>query len=70
MNQEFEEFLKTFKPEFGNLSHIQVLKQIERLRGKEKLVKEKLQNQAAINKKLEEIKRDESSIMYVLKQNV
>lgn len=68
MNKEFEDFIKTFKPEFGNEKHIRALQAIERIRSKEKLVREKLQNAKAIEKKLKEIERDERNILFLLKQ--
>ena len=56
------------KPEFGNPNHILALEKIERIRSKEKIVKEKLQNNKAIERKLIEIKRDEENILFLLKK--
>lgn len=67
MNKDFEEFIKNFRPEFGNEKHIQALEMITRIRTKESLIKQKLSNQKAIQTKLVEIKRNEQAVMFLLK---
>lgn len=63
---EFQNFIKGFKPEFGNMNHIRVLEMIDRINKKDKLVKEKLKNQAAITRTLKEIANDEKQIIFLI----
>ncbi|MES2408770.1 MAG: hypothetical protein V4509_00535 [Patescibacteria group bacterium] len=66
MNKNFEEQLKSFKPEFGNMKHVQILGMVERLRQKEKLLKNQITLKRTIAKKLKEIEMDERKIIYNL----
>lgn len=67
MTEEFENFIKTIKPEFGNENHLRAMEMIDKLRKKEKLLKEKLKTANAIKKLLREIELDERNIMHLIK---
>lgn len=66
MNQKFEEKLLNFKPQFGNMRHIWIAEAVDKLRKKEKLLKEKLTNQAAIDRTLKEIENIEKHIEFAI----
>lgn len=66
MNKKFEEIIKEIKWEFENENHIKVLDMLNRLRKKETLLRERITNQAAIDRKLREIDVDERQILFTL----
>lgn len=69
MNKDFEEKLKTFKPEFGNEDHIRLLEMVGKLREKENLVNKELKAQRAIKKGLEDIEMMERGILFLMEKN-
>lgn len=69
MTIQFEEQLKNFKPEFGNINHIKLLKMIDNVRKKQKLLNEQSKAKVLIDKKLKEIEREEKNILYLIKQS-
>ncbi len=66
MTPDFEDFIKTFKPEFGNKNHIFILEQLAKMRKKERLVNELLTNQTAIKKHIKEIGEAEKHIIFMI----
>ncbi len=69
MTKQLDEFLKTFKPEFGNEQHLQILELIAKAKKKESLVTEKLTNQKAIERNLKEVDRAENQIIFLIKKH-
>lgn len=71
MSEQLEHALATFKPEFGNEAHIEVLKLIGKLNKEKKSLKEKkdaerkAKGQSAVEKRIEAL---EAKILYSIRK--
>lgn len=67
INKQFKELTSTFKPEFGNTSHIQVVKDCKEIFDKEKSIKSKMENAKGAEKLREEVSLLKRSVINLLK---
>ncbi len=68
INRQYQELIKTFRPEFGNLLHIQIAQEVSKLNKFQKDYEAKIEATKDIKELRDSVRKQKRQVLFLLKK--